>query len=1155
MEVCTIIAKNYVAHARVLARSLAEQNPGSRLWTLIVDEYDGYIDPAQEPFEVLTPRDVGCEPFDFMALRYTVLELSTAVKPWLLRDLMGRTGQPVTYLDPDIRVYGSLQRLDDLAAEHGVVAIPHNNVPLPPDGRKPTQVDVMIAGVYNLGYVSLSARPEVERLLDWWADRLRRDCRVDPVWGYFVDQRWFDLVPGFLTDFAIVREPEYNVAYWNLHSRRLEQDGERYLVDGHPLAFFHFSGFDPQQPLALSRHQNRIDVTADPVLERLLADYAREVMGEGHAVSRRWPYSYTTLGDGTEIDDLVRELCEEFEEQLENDGAGDVSPFTAAGARTFQDWLGQDVPDGSPGVSRLLAHVYSTRADLQRSFPDLSGPDRERLLGWAEEIGVDEVPLLARNAALGRGADHKSSAPTLSSPLAEGPWGINLVGPYGSQDELGEVARQIVQGLDAGGVPVVPVQEISRPQPSGSEAFEAVMPEEAPYLVNLLCAPSSAVPEIAAAAGHRFFAGRYSIGLLLDERAPDPTEAEVLQEIWVPSRYIASALAGSSPVPMMVVPLPVQPPPFLPRSRRELGLPEDIWLFLTILERQSQDCGALIEAFRQAFPSDEPVGLAVICADSGAALEDIRSAADADSRIRVLDGPEQRPERLALTALCDCYVSLHSAEPFGMAIAEAMWLARPVIATGYSGNLEFMSESNGLLVQYQLQEGQARPDVAHAAQLMREVAGDRLAASALGERAATDIRATHSPARSGAVMASRLESIRSTGRVPRWLRRHTNRPAALGNASGRIEAGPPSSARIGPGHRLRSALRSMLLRALKPYTSYQHRVNLALVEALEEAHHLSGPEQPNLERAQLLTELRGARQLRTALETQARAVDELRRIITLQADRGLFLALSELARRHARIGPGQGEPPASVALSGYELRAYSQNGEDGVLAEILRRIGAPARFFVEFGVESGVEGNCVYLADVAGWQGLFMEADENMYRWLERKYSPRPAIRTIEARASPDNIEALLAAGEVPSEPDVVSIDVDGQDYWIWEAIERYRPRVVIVEYNSALDPRRRLVQPPDASGWDGTDYFGASLGALRSLGDRKGYRLVHTELAGSNAFFVRDDLVGEKFLDPAEVPVRGVPNYFQSAYRHPKDDSARRYLDLDTGEMVSSTR
>ena len=141
------------------------------------------------------------------------------------------TDGPVTYLDPDIRVYSSLQRLHELACAHGVVLIPHNTEPLPEDGLRPNQIDILLAGVYNLGFVSLAAGEEIDRLLQWWQARLLSDCRVDPLNGYFVDQRWFDLASGLVADHAIVREPQYNVAYWNVHARRLEHDGERYTVE------------------------------------------------------------------------------------------------------------------------------------------------------------------------------------------------------------------------------------------------------------------------------------------------------------------------------------------------------------------------------------------------------------------------------------------------------------------------------------------------------------------------------------------------------------------------------------------------------------------------------------------------------------------------------------------------------------------------------------------------------------------------------------------------------------------------------------------------------------------------------------------------------------------------------------------------------------
>ncbi len=465
MEVCTIIAKNYVAHARVLARSLAEHNPGSRLWTLIIDDFDRYIDPAQEPFEVLSAPEIGCEPFIEMALSYSVLELSTAVKPWLLRHLMGRTGGPVTYLDPDIRIYGSLQPLDELAARHGVVVIPHNSEPIPTDGRKPSQVDIMLSGVYNLGYVSLAPGPEVDRLLDWWAERLRYDCRVDHAWGFFVDQRWFDLVPGFLSEFAIVREPEYNLAYWNLHSRKLDRDRDRYLVDGRELAFFHFSGFDPARPLELSHHQDRIDVTRRPVLERLLGEYAAEVHAQGHTKSRTWPYSYRALADGTRIDDTVCALYADFADEQQQQGEQSVSPFTLEGTTAFRNWLSEQAPGAPAGVSRVLEKVHAERADLDVERFDLSNGGADQLVRWAEQYGKKEIPVLAW-AMGGRAPEAQDvterprSRPSDSSvPFAIGgtPWGVNVIGCPNCAVEAEHAVQLITRALDREQIAALPL--------------------------------------------------------------------------------------------------------------------------------------------------------------------------------------------------------------------------------------------------------------------------------------------------------------------------------------------------------------------------------------------------------------------------------------------------------------------------------------------------------------------------------------------------------------------------------------------------------------------------------------------------------------------------------------------------------------------------
>ena len=758
MDVCTIIAKNYLAHARVLARSFARHHPDGCFWTLIIDDFDGYVDAANEPFEMLTPAEIGCEPFIHMAMRYSVLELSTAVKPWLLRHLMGRTGRPVTYLDPDIKIYGSLKPLDDLAAAHGVVLIPHNSEPIPPDDRMPSQVDIMIAGIYNLGYVSLAPGREVEDLLDWWADRLERDCRVDPKWGYFVDQRWFDLAPGFLSDMSIVRDPEFNLAYWNLYSRRVGWADGRYTVNGRPLKFFHFSGFDPQHPLVLSRHQNRVDVTDDPVLEQLLGEYAGDVMGEGHAVSRTWPYSYRALGDGTKIDDVVRALYDEFAEEHHERVA---SPFTMEGTRAFEAWLGQSAPGWPPGISRALAHAYMTRADLRGTFPDLSGRNLDGLLQWARENGQREMPLLARlDGQVVAPASHAAQHPRLQSlaPLRDDPWGVNLVGFARNAPRLGEEARQVVSALDATGTAVLPIE---------TSAADAA--EQAAFPINVLCMDGDLVPEFVREAGEEFVAGRYSVGLWFwDAGRPTKRWLEsltVIDELWAPSSYVARLLEAVATVPVHTVRIPAQPGRIDALRRADVGLPDDQFLFCVGfddrrgLERANPM--AAIAAFRQAFAPNGGARLLLRCGDT---------MVDGDVRGRLIDAIAEHPDvelvdacvgLSSLIALCDCYVSLHRAEAFGLPIAQAMWLGKPVVATAYSGNLDYMTPENSYLVRSRLVpiDGEAvpraghgewaDPDIGHAASLMRTVFDDPDAARQRGATAAEGLRLTHSAQTAG----------------------------------------------------------------------------------------------------------------------------------------------------------------------------------------------------------------------------------------------------------------------------------------------------------------------------------------------------------------------------------------------------------------------
>ena len=265
MHVCTVINKAWLAHARALAESLRAHEPDARMSVLVVDEIAGFIDPAQEPFEVLRPADVGIADFAAMSVRYNVVELCTALKPWAVRHVLA-SGDTALYLDSDMRVYAPLDGLSELLELHPLVLTPHLLDPLPEDGRVPDERSILMAGSFNAGVIAARPDEASARLLEWWSDRLRTQSRLDAANGLVYDQRWADLVPGLLGSLGIWRDPGVNVGYWRLGSSAVRRSEGQLLIDGQPLRCFHFTGFDPRAPDRLSSYENRVSLDREPAL-------------------------------------------------------------------------------------------------------------------------------------------------------------------------------------------------------------------------------------------------------------------------------------------------------------------------------------------------------------------------------------------------------------------------------------------------------------------------------------------------------------------------------------------------------------------------------------------------------------------------------------------------------------------------------------------------------------------------------------------------------------------------------------------------------------------------------------------------------------------------------------------------------------------------
>ena len=203
-------------------------------------------------------------------------------------------------------------------------------------------------------------------------------------------------------------------------------------------------------------------------------------------------------------------------------------------------------------------------------------------------------------------------------------------------------------------------------------------------------------------------------------------------------------------------------------------------------------------------------------------------------------------------------------------------------------------------------------------------------------------------------------------------------------------------------------------------------------------------------------------------------------------------------------------------LSDFEFKVFSQWGEDGIIQKLIRHIDIPNKTFVEFGVQDFRESNCRFLMMHNNWRGLVIDANEEDVANLRKSsISWRHHLDVISEFISRDNINDLIARAEFGDDIGILSVDIDGVDYWILEAIQHCSPRILIVEYNSLFGPDRAISVPYDAS-FVRTEkhfsnlYFGASLAAFDHLATQRGYSLIGTNSIGSNAFFVRNDQLHE---------------------------------------------
>ncbi len=353
-----------------------------------------------------------------MQLWYSVIEFNTAIKPFVFRHLFDRFAfDEVVYLDPDILLFRPMAEVFDGLVAHNIVLIPHIMQPLQ-DDKEPSDHTIMKSGVYNLGFLGVRNDPDSRTLIDWWSERCYLHCRVDVPGHMFTDQRWMDLAPAFVPDPLILRHPGYDVAYWNLAHRRVEQAGDgAWLVNGGPLVFFHFSGISPEDPTVFSKHQDRFTTeTLGPV--SVLCDlYRQRVIANGWEKHSRLRYGFAAFPTGRPIEDAMRQWILRAVDSGRLDAQ---SPLTVDS--NFFDQLDEEAAEKNVTVTRFMYQFWLNRRDLQEAFDIFTARGCSGYLEWflkgeARRQGVD-----GRSVAAARRIKNEPEARPASIDAIVPPW-------------------------------------------------------------------------------------------------------------------------------------------------------------------------------------------------------------------------------------------------------------------------------------------------------------------------------------------------------------------------------------------------------------------------------------------------------------------------------------------------------------------------------------------------------------------------------------------------------------------------------------------------------------------------------------------------------------------------------------------------------------
>lgn len=637
------------AKERKLIESLRERGYKIHIWTEVISSFPS---------------------FDFASMieRYDVMEMNTAIKPFILAHLLKSGAERAVYFDPDIAFYSSFEELDSLLNKNDVLLTPHCLEPFPDDERNPRNITLNKAGIYNLGFIALKRSDNSLKLCDFWQSCLFDKAYNKPEQGMFTDQKWADFFPSLFSNVNIVKNKGFNVAYWNLHEREPILREKTYWVGKDKLFFLHFSGLFFENINLISKYQDRFVLTDFGVdLINLFKDYRDNLERCGYKEYKKLPYYYKD----TVASNYVKRR---------NEGSSLIKS-----AKILRNYFRSKHPRMFLNFKRALTCVYPN---------------------WRKDL--KEIKNKVDNNKIEEERNKRFEA----SPV------IHLYTYYNEPHSISRAGEGFLEGLSSTGIPSI-LTDICRKfdnlQVSGIKKFD-LRNELSIFVINLDQVPV-VVPKFTRNESLKFAYcfWEYSSGLEKFEKA-----FEYIDGVFVATDFVYNAVKKIAPKDKKIFKLPLPfiidfseaPQEQIIKQRNKLNLKkEDFAFFFNFDYSSSYDRKnplSILKALKIVLSSNK--NAKVVFKTSNSELHSCQykdlvlaiKALNLQEHVVIIDKFLTRQEFVTLLSGMDAYISLHRGEGLGLGMMEAMYLSIPVIATNYSGNTDFCTESTAALVNYSI---------------------------------------------------------------------------------------------------------------------------------------------------------------------------------------------------------------------------------------------------------------------------------------------------------------------------------------------------------------------------------------------------------------------------------------------------------------------